>query len=688
MTSLMRAACGLVPLLLATAAPAFQGPYTRLVTSYGDGFVLDVDIRWPDDPAPPGGWPVVFFAHGAGGTKANTAGTASTYADDGYVAVNWTARSSGGETIPDVLAGDLLAIKDWVVNDFAAEANVTVPVDPARFGANGFSLGGYTSWSGGLLTNAFATVIPSSWAFHFFAEGMTRNGSIERRTAGPLAATLPTPYDAAGLQSAVDAAFQSAFDGFATCTIPVMSDIAFHDARHGGLYGLHDWQALTASPQRLVYIGTGGHGTPETDGAYRADLRRRWFAHHLKGEDNGIDEEPPIHLALLGTNERLLLDQWPPPGAAAATVWLRAGGALSPSAPTGAETADVFTNNPGSLTWAAAAPAFNPPLLRANFNKSTIAWLSPPLTDELLLLGQPSVRLEVSGTASRYQVNVHLFDQAEGGDPLLLAWGTATVASPSALVDIALGLTGRRVPAGHRLRLEVTNRDDQDVDYTNGYNPSGDVLRFLPFFEASTNSVHHDAARPSSLTLPLVGRDTLPLAGVACDPTPRAGCKQPSVAGASPLTLRNGTTADKDSLSWKWGKGSSTTFGELGDPLGDDHYAFCLYAGTAAPLLEARAPAGGDCDGKPCWKQLGAPSTPKGYRYGDREWTPDGLKTVLLRSRAAPRAKALVKGRGANLGIDLPLPLPVTAQLQSTDTCFEVTYPTAQTNDASTFKAR
>lgn len=695
MRSIARAACAALLLLVAQTADAFQGPFASTTPVGPGGFVLDLDIRWPNGSPPPGGWPVVFMAHGAGGDKTSASFALGTYANDGYVTLSWTARSTATSPTPETLAGDVLALKAWVVDDFEAEAAVSVPVDPARFGIMGFSLGGYTSWSTGLLSTEFATIVPANWGFHFFPESTTLNGSIERRTSGPLAALMPTPYDAAGLQAAVDAVFAPALAAFATCTIPVMTQIAFHDARHGGLLGLHDWQALTAASHRVIYIGTGGHGTPETDEAYRGSMRTRWFAHYLKGEDNGIDDEPRIQLALLGTNERLFYDDWPPADGHSATLWLRDGGALSASPPSGVETADTFTNDPGALTWAAAAPSFNPPQLRANFNKDVIAWQSPPLTDEVLLVGQPSIRLEVSGTGSRYQVNVHLYDQQDGDDPLLLAFGTATVSTSPAVIDVPLSLTGRRVPAGHRLRLEVTNRDDQDVDYTNGYDPSGDVLRYIPFFEDSITSVFHDAARPSSLTLPLVGRDTLPLPGVRCDPTPRVGCRLPSVAGASPLTLKNSSPDSTDSLAWKWGKGSTTAFAELGNPLGDDHYAFCLYAGTTAGslLLETRAPAGGDCDGKPCWKQLGSDTNPKGFRYGDREQTPDGLKKVLLKAGAAPRAKALVKGRGDNLTASglfptLPLPLPLTAQLQTAGSCWEVTYTTASANDATTFKAR
>ena len=124
------------------------------------GFQLDLDIRWPDGPPPPGGWPAVFFAHGSGGDKNSFASLAETYADDGYVALTWTGRLVTSQPTPTILAGDVVALKNWVVNDFQNESGFTVPTDPAKFGLNGPSLGGYTSWSGGLMSNAFATIVP------------------------------------------------------------------------------------------------------------------------------------------------------------------------------------------------------------------------------------------------------------------------------------------------------------------------------------------------------------------------------------------------------------------------------------------------------------------------------------------------------------------------------------------------
>ena len=144
------AACFCVLAALATPAiaAAFQGPYASTVVGAG-GFVLDLDVRWPDGAPPPGGWPVVVLGRTArAATRPSSAGNAATYANDGYVTLTWTNRSTSTDPSPETIAADLVALKAWLVNDFQAEAGVTAPVDPARFGITGGSLGGYTSWSG------------------------------------------------------------------------------------------------------------------------------------------------------------------------------------------------------------------------------------------------------------------------------------------------------------------------------------------------------------------------------------------------------------------------------------------------------------------------------------------------------------------------------------------------------------
>ena len=93
--------------------------------------------------------------------------------------------------------------------------------------------------------------------------------------------------------------------------------------------------------------------------------------------------------------------------------------------------------------------------------------------------------------------------------------------------------------------------------------------------------------------------------------------------------------------------------------------------------------------GLACWKALSG----TGFKYKDKELTPDGLDTILLKSGDDGKAKIIVKGKGANLGLPSPLDvgLPVAVQLQSTNgECWEAKYfeVGVKKNEADLFKAK
>jgi len=178
----------------------------------------------------------------------------------------------------------------------------------------------------------------------------------------------------------------------------------------------------------------------------------------------------------------------------------------------------------------------------------------------------------------------------------------------------------------------------------------------------------------------------------------RTGCRRPVLSGKAKLLLKDRTAgADKaDLVLWRWSRGARTDAADFGDPGATDQYAVCIYDATGSSLLfVANAPAGGACGTKPCWKALGKPPASKGFRYRDKERTPDGLLKVRLKPGADGKAKIILKGKGENLSVSpqglpaLPLPLPVTVQLQAGNgECWGATYSTALVNGPTTFKAK
>jgi hypothetical protein len=115
----------------------------------------------------------------------------------------------------------------------------------------------------------------------------------------------------------------------------------------------------------------------------------------------------------------------------------------------------------------------------------------------------------------------------------------------------------------------------------------------------------------------------------------------------------------------------------------------CIYD-TGVPgqtlRLSARAPAGGVCTGRPCWKE-----TDSGFRYADRELTPDGLATARLKAGSPGAGRIAVKGRGANLALPvLPFTAPVIVQLQRRDgvPCWTATFSAPDTNTSEQIRAK
>ena len=487
---------------LPAATWAFSGPFASLVT-VEPGVQIDVDVRWPDVGSPPAaGWPVIFIAHPAGGDKNTFADVAADFADDGYVTLNYTNRPNKDRS-PSNFANDIVALKAWLLNDFQAEAGASVPTDTNAYGMTGTSLGGYTTWSGILLTNAFAAAVPFNFAYHMYTDHIETQGSLDRVSGGQAASLVTGEYPAAAVDTLMESSFNPILANFPGVTIPVQNHIAMLDGRWPGSHALTDHLNLTAASQRMIYIGTGGHGTATNDEAYRFQLRQDWFDHHLKGVANGIDTTDAIQISLLGTNEKVSYPSWPPAGQVSSTLYLGEGGRLNTLTLSASSAFDSYINDPGSLTWA-NLPNFNANTFRSQMNRDVLTYETLALQEDALIVGEPSATLYVEGTASRYQVNVHLFDVSPAGEPILLAVGTATTDASPAELTIPLSVTGRRVPAGHSIRLEITNRDDQDIDPTNGHTPELDELRYMPFVEYSENRVFFDTARPSSIAIPLI----------------------------------------------------------------------------------------------------------------------------------------------------------------------------------------
>ena len=212
--------------------------------------------------------------------------------------------------------------------------------------------------------------------------------------------------------------------------------------------------------------------------------------------------------------------------------------------------------------------------------------------------------------------------------------------------------------------------DDADVDF------GADEYTPVEAFEGTEDTLNATAFGLST------GADS-------CDATPEVGCR---VAGASLVLVKDKTPDKSDLLLFKWLKGEETLIADLGDPLVSSDYRLCVYDSTGL-IREAQAPAGGTCAGKACWKTLGSPLAPKGFKYKDKDTTAGGTLTVTMKAGTAGKPKIIWKAKGENLTDGALSPVgTVTAQIlnEETGVCFTQDFSVASAikNQPDQFKAK
>ena len=153
-----------------------------------------------------------------------------------------------------------------------------------------------------------------------------------------------------------------------------------------------------------------------------------------------------------------------------------------------------------------------------------------------------------------------------------------------------------------------------------------------------------------------------------------AACVRASAHKAT-LALRDDPNPARDRIAWKWKSATTVAPDDYGDPTTIDAYALCVFdrpGGAASGVLALQVSAAGTCGTRPCWKAFG-----RGFKYNDPSMAADGIRSIQLKSGAADRAKANVKGKGAGLAMSaLGLDSPVTARLVriGAGPCWEATF--------------
>ena len=193
-------------------------------------------------------------------------------------------------------------------------------------------------------------------------------------------------------------------------------------------------------PKRLLVRPTDHSGieAPGSDVDYAAEAHR-WFDYWLKGIDNGIMDEPPIHYYLQGVEEQQAMqstDVWPledqamtryyfgpdqTPGKASIND-----GSLDLSPPTDAQAFDPYTVDYSPTTgtashWMGVGNTHKYPNMRSHDAKC-LTYTTPPLETATNITGHPVVHLWLSTEAPDLDVFVYL-EEMDGRDSTYISQG-------------------------------------------------------------------------------------------------------------------------------------------------------------------------------------------------------------------------------------------------------------------------
>jgi uncharacterized protein len=262
--------------------------------------------------------------------------------------------------------------------------------------------------------------------------------------------------------------------------------------------------------QRLV-VGPWAHGETGSrigardfgpDASQAAlDLTALQLAFFTAVLEDRLDDVAPVRVFVMGADRWREEERWPPARMQPVRLHLHGFGALGAERPAAGDPSDTYIYDPaapvpttgGATILDPALGAPGPAEQRAVEDRADVlTYTTRPLATDVELMGPVRATLFAATTAASTDWTVKLVDVAPDGVALSVCDGAVRAAAPdpgvAARHEVRVGSTALRVPAGHRLRIEVSSSNFPRIDA----HPLGARQR-----------VFHDAAHPSSVDLPV-----------------------------------------------------------------------------------------------------------------------------------------------------------------------------------------
>lgn len=266
---------------------------------------------------------------------------------------------------------------------------------------------------------------------------------------------------------------------------------------------------------------------PENAAWPEEDHMVRWFNHYLKGDDNGVDRDPPVRYYLMGAvgedgapgNIWRARKSWPP-GSKLTPWYLQADGKLGLTAPDSEQAGTSWISDPlhpMSIPGAGFPGATDARPFEAQSEVRTFT--TEPLTEPIEWTGRVRAEVYLSSTAKDTDVIVRVSDVYPDGRSILIidyplrlryreGFDKQVLMAPGKVERVAfdIGWLSQVFNKGHRIRVTIASTGSPLYEP----NPqTGEPLTIEPPDKVvkATNTVHHDRKYASRIIAPLVSAE-------------------------------------------------------------------------------------------------------------------------------------------------------------------------------------
>jgi putative CocE/NonD family hydrolase len=337
--------------------------------------------------------------------------------------------------------------------------------------------------------------------------------------------------------------------------VPSLSITGWFDANYPGgpmnYVGMKRFGATAEARRPALIIGPWNHGINERVVAgidygpeASIDLNGyivRWFDHFLKGIDNDVEKDQPVHVFVMGENKWRAEKDWPVPESALVNYYLDSGGHANSSTGDGLlSTVAPLRDRSDTYTYDPLHPTRDPFESLSNHNghldgavdtgpsstgDEVLVYRTPPLQAPVEVIGPIEATLFAKTTARDTDWMVRLVDVQPDGRSLLLTEGVVrarnrdssdhgrfnaaqlSIIEPNRIYEYVIRFwrgTANLFQRGHCIRVEISS--SWYPYFLPNLNSGADNLALVPAAEAvvAQQTVRHGPRYPSRITLPVV----------------------------------------------------------------------------------------------------------------------------------------------------------------------------------------